>query len=371
MTVRKTIYCTVTNDLNQDQRMHRICSSLTKIGYEVCLVGRKKPSSPTLLDMPFRQIRLRCFFNKGFLFYAEYNMRLLIFLLFRVNPDIIYSVDTDTLAACGLAKRLKSKKMVFDAHEYFTEVPEVIHRPFVKWIWQMIEKNFIPMADECITVNQSLADLFSKKYDKPFIPIYNVPEKSEKHKAVKSDIKPYLLYQGMLNYGRGLEELMSAMPYINDMDLIIIGEGDISEKLKRLANESPAKDRIRFTGWLKPDDIKVITAGATLGINLLEPGSKSYYFSLANKFFDYMHAEVPSVNMDFPEYRAIISKYGVGLLISDLDKNEIADNINLLLSDHEKYSSMKSACRTACDMYNWDHEEKKLGKLMERLSERT
>ena len=154
--------------------------------------------------------------------------------------------------------------MVFDAHEYFTEVPEVIHRPFVKWIWQMIEKNFIPMADECITVNQSLADLFSKKYDKPFIPIYNVPEKSEKHKAVKSDIKPYLLYQGMLNYGRGLEELMAAMPYINDMNLIIIGEGDISEKLKRLANESPAKDRIRFTGWLKPDDIKVITAGATL-----------------------------------------------------------------------------------------------------------
>lgn len=66
--------------------------------------------------------------------------------------------------------------------------------------------------------------------------------------------------------------------------------------------------------------------------------------------------------MDFPENRAIITKYGVGVLISDLDKNEIADHINLVLRDQKKYTSMKSACRTACDVYNWDHEEKKTGK---------
>ena len=84
-----------------------------------------------------------------------------------------------------------------------------------------------------------------------------------------------------------------------------------------------------------------------------------------------MQAQVPCVHMDFQGYRAIVTKYGVGLLISDLDKNQIADHINLVLRDHEKYSSMKSACRVACDVYNWDHEEKKLGKLMESLSIRT
>ncbi len=371
MTVPKTIYCTVTNDLNQDQRMHRICSSFTNMGYDVCLVGRLKPSSPTLLDMPFQQIRLRCFFNKGFLFYAEYNIRLLLFLLFRANFDIIYSVDADTVAACGLTKLLKRKKMIFDAHEYFTEVPEVMHRPFVKWIWQMIEKIFIPLTDECITVNQSLADIFSKKYGKSFITIYNVPDKSDKYESVTSNIKPYILYQGMLNRGRGLEELIAAMPYIKDIDLIIIGEGDISQKLNMLANENTASDRIQFKGWLMPTEIKTITSGATLGINLLESESKSYYFSLANKFFDYMHAEVPSINMDFPEYRAIVTKHGVGLLISHLDKNEIANNINQLLGDQAKYAAMKAACRSACDIYNWDQEEKKLGKLTERLDVKT
>ena len=39
------IYCTVTNDLNQDQRMHRICSSMTQMGFDVTLVGRTKSNA--------------------------------------------------------------------------------------------------------------------------------------------------------------------------------------------------------------------------------------------------------------------------------------------------------------------------------------
>ena len=368
MTWPKTIYCTVTNDLNQDQRMHRICTSFIKMGYNVCLVGRLKPQSPALPVKPYLQVRLRCTFNKGFLFYAEYNFRLLIFLLFRVNPDIIYSVDTDTVAACALSKKLRSKKMIFDAHEHFSEVPEVINRPFVKRIWQIIEKIFIPWADECITVNKSLADLFTKKYNKLFTPIYNVPSKSDIHTPANLNTKPYLLYQGMLNRGRGLEVMIEAMPLINLVDLQIIGDGDISEKLKKQANESPAKNRISFTGWLPPSEIKSITAGATMGINLLDAESKSYYFSLANKFFDYVHACVPSVNMNFPEYRHIINQYKVGILISNLDKIEIAHSINALLKDESKYVSMKSTCSAANDVYNWENEEIKLKKLMEKLS---
>src|SRR5690242_13208129 len=43
------IVLTVTNDLNYDQRMIRICSSLASHGYQVLLVGRKMHASPPLL----------------------------------------------------------------------------------------------------------------------------------------------------------------------------------------------------------------------------------------------------------------------------------------------------------------------------------
>ena len=161
------------------------------------------------------------------------------------------------------------------------------------------------------------------------------------------------------------------MNFLDEFKLVIIGDGDIKMELKSYLASKSFSNNVEFKEAMLPEELKLWTSKAMFGLNLIENYSHSYYYSLANKFFDYMYAEVPSVNMDFPEYRAIITKYGVGVLISDLDKNEIADNINLMLRDQEKYSSMKSACGTACDFYNWDHEEKKLGKLMESLSERT
>ena len=70
-------------------------------------------------------------FNKGFLFYAEYNFRLFFLLLFS-KKDILLSNDADTLLANFLASKLQNKKLVFDSHELFSEVPELVEKPFVK-----------------------------------------------------------------------------------------------------------------------------------------------------------------------------------------------------------------------------------------------
>ena len=167
MSKGKIIYCLVTNDLNQDQRMHRICGSLQKIGYQPILIVRKKPYSPTLLSLPFAQVRLKCIFNKGFLFYAEYNLRLIKYLISH-RPELVYAVDLDTIMPAVLYKKLFSAKVIFDAHEYFTEVPELQHKLWSKKIWSTIEKISLPKVDLAITVNESLAALFSKNHRKTF-----------------------------------------------------------------------------------------------------------------------------------------------------------------------------------------------------------
>ncbi|HRB68220.1 MAG TPA: hypothetical protein PLO32_10550, partial [Chitinophagales bacterium] len=69
------IICTVTNDLVYDQRMQRICTSLQNNSYAVELVGRKLSNSPSLQAHNFQQTRLNCWFTKGVLFYAEFNIR--------------------------------------------------------------------------------------------------------------------------------------------------------------------------------------------------------------------------------------------------------------------------------------------------------
>ena len=76
-----TIYFTVTNDLTYDQRMNRICTSLAAHGYNVVLVGRRRKQSQPLRKEKYQQKRLRCWFQKGKVFYAEYNFRLFFYLL--------------------------------------------------------------------------------------------------------------------------------------------------------------------------------------------------------------------------------------------------------------------------------------------------
>jgi len=124
------IIFTVTNDLTYDQRMQRICGTLAANGFTVTLVGRNLPLSIPLESAVYEQKRLFCFFKKGFPFYAEYNLRLFVFLLFA-QYDAVCSIDLDTISAGCFATLIRRKKRVFDAHEYFTEVPELVPRPFV------------------------------------------------------------------------------------------------------------------------------------------------------------------------------------------------------------------------------------------------
>mgnify|MGYP000632638648 CR=1 FL=1 len=137
------IILTVTNDLAYDQRMIRICGSLAKAGHEVELVGRRRRGSPELPDMPYSQTRLPCHFEKGKFFYLEYNLRLFVFLLFR-RFDALCAIDLDTILPCLWASQLHRKPCLYDAHEYFTEVPEVTRRPRIRRIWEKVADYAIP-----------------------------------------------------------------------------------------------------------------------------------------------------------------------------------------------------------------------------------
>ncbi len=361
----KIIHCTVTNDLNQDQRMHRICNTLTDFGYEILLIGRAKLDSEQLLNLPFSQKRISCFFQKGAFFYAEYNVRLWWYLLTH-HQDIIYSVDTDTILPCTLVNLIKSKKMIFDAHEYFTEVPELKDKPMIKKIWDFIENNCIPHANLAITVNESLATLFSQKFKIPFYSIYNVPLYEPKEQSTVQ-ANQYILYQGVLNKGRGLEEMIDAMQHISVVTLVIAGEGDLSRELRRRTESLHLSNKIIFKGWQSPAALKKLTSGALLGLNLLDGNSENYYYSLANKFFDYMHAGVPSINMKFPEYERIINEFDVGYMLSNLSPSHLADQINQLVNDTGALDYKRKECAKAMQKYQWQNETVKLKRLMDLL----
>lgn len=346
--------------------MQRICRSLSKAGYNVELVGRELPDSPLLVQEPYVQKRLKCFVNKGKLFYVEFNLRLLFYLLFQ-KADAFCAVDLDTIVPVFIAGKLKSTKLTYDAHEYFTEVPEVVRRPAVQRVWKWVERTFVPKFDLAYTVSNGLSELFQQQLSVTFQVIRNVPAKPVTD--LSNSGKPttrYILYQGALNEGRGLENLIEAMKDI-PVPLKLAGEGDLSAQLRQQVAKLNLNDKVEFLGFVAPEKLKEITAQAAIGINILEPAGKSYYYSLANKFFDYVQAGTPQICIDFPEYRYVNEQYEVAVLIKNTSPNEIKTAVDRLLNDKTLYSLLQGNCSACAAAINWDTEEQKLLALYHEL----
>jgi glycosyltransferase involved in cell wall biosynthesis len=349
------IVFTVTNQLNYDQRMIRICTSLSQAGYDVTLVGVKNGNG-ALTEQPYRQKRLSCFFKKGFLFYAVYNIRLFFYLLFK-QCDTICCIDLDTMLPVFFAGRLRGKKLVYDAHEYFSQQKEIITRPGVYRVWHWIERTFVSKFKNGYTVSYSIAAAFEQLYKVRYAVVMNCTVL--KPLTSPGNRKKDILYQGAVNEARGLEQLIPAMKQI-DACLYIYGDGNFMTQCRELIAANGLEQKVFLKGKVLPAALEEITANAWLGINLVENNGLNQYYSLANKFFDYMHHAVPQVTMDFPEYRKINNEFEVALLIEDTSEQKIVNAVNQLIKDDALYLKLQQQCIKAREVYCWQKEEEKL-----------
>ncbi len=350
----------VSNDIQYDQRMIRIACSLQNEGYSIILVGRQKKSK-TIPAYPFRTQLLRCYFSTGVLFYLEFNLRLFLYLCSR-KREVIYAVDFDTLPATFLYHLMYSKPFVFDCHELFTEVPELQNHKIKKWMWDMVGKLAIPSATFSMTISESLAHYLSVKYGVNFVTIRNVPFK----KSIDTiDIEQrrknkWIYYQGMLHQGRGIDFLIKSMRELPSWTLLLAGDGDTSDELKALTKDLGLENQVIFKGMIQPEELIYMAKDAWIGINILENNSLSYYFSLANKTFDYIQARLPAIHINFPEYRILATE---NESISLLEKWEVAEFVAIIKNiweNENQYKNMVLAAEQAAEKYIWEKEEEKL-----------
>ena len=281
--------------------------------------------------------------------------------------DAICAIDLDTILPCYYVSKLKNIKRVYDAHEYFSQQKEIITRPAIYKIWHSIEKRYLPEFPHGYTVGDCISNEFKKLYGVNYEVIRNIPllkENTEVSLSVKNE--KIILYQGAVNEARGLEFLIPAMKNIEAV-LHIYGDGNFIEQTRLLIHANNLQSKVFMMGKLLPPELETITGKAYIGINLVENNGLNQYYSLANKFFDFIHAEIPQVTMRFPEYEKINDEYKVALLINEPDPSTIANAINTLLTDEKLYNVLQQNCLAAGKALNWQLEEIKLLAFYKKL----
>ena len=368
----KCAIVSVTNDLATDNRVARTCAVLQDLGYDVLLVGRKLPGSLPL-ERPYGTRRMRLLFNKGPLFYAEFNLRLFFLLLFS-RCTLLFSNDLDTLLANYQAARLRGKRLVYDTHEFYTEVPELVARPRVRSVWLAIERRIFPKLKHVITVNGSIANAYRERYGNEVQVVRNIPAPSELPPAPKRaaldlpEGKQILVMQGAgINVQRGAEEAVLAMRELPDCLLLIIGGGDAWPVLERMVREHGLQDRVRLLGKMPYARMMDYTRNADLGLTLDKDTNLNYRFSLPNKLFDYLHAGIPVLATDLPEVAAIVRGHDCGVVLPAADPAAIAGAVRALFADPERYAALRGNAIFAARELDGGKEVAKLRSILEGL----
>ncbi len=338
----------VTNDLLTDRRVMRHAEALREAGCEVILIGR-------------RQLAVRM--KRGWKFYAEYNVRLLWRLLWT-RCDVVWANDTDTLLACYIASRLKRLKLVMDAHELFPEVPELVGREKVKYVWETLERKLMPKCDAMLTVCQSIANHYRQKYGVEMNVVRNIQGESLEMKGERcAGAMKTLLYQGCVNKGRGVDWAIDALEWLEDCRLVIAGDGDLLEEMKAYARSKSWSDRVEFRGRLMPEKLDELTPQASVGLVMLEDMGLSYHFALPNRIGDFIAAGVPMVVSDLPEMAGVVRTFGVGAIMEGVGAKPLAEAVEKVLS-REWTEENFAAARADMD---WNNEKKKLTKIIDTI----
>ncbi len=367
---RKKIIVSVTNDIYTDQRVRRVCEFLVSHNYEVTLCGRQLKNSQPLPKTTYKTVRFKLPFTKGAKFYAIYNLRLFFYLLFH-KTDALLSNDLDTLLANSWAKKLKPNcKLYYDSHEYFIGVPELISKPKVQNFWLKIEQKYLPKTYKMYTVNESIADLYRKEYNKAVKVVRNISDiKKVNTSFTKKELglpedKHIIIIQGAgINIDRGAEEMIEAIKLLDDCVLIFVGDGDVVPILKAQVKKENLEQKVLFFGKRPYDELMNFTALSDIGVSLDKDTNINYRFSLPNKIFDYIHSNTPLLVSDLKEVKKIVEGYRIGLVVPNHQPQTIANAIKKMLDDKNLYQTFKNNTKIASKELTWENECKVLKEI--------
>jgi glycosyltransferase involved in cell wall biosynthesis len=363
----------VITDLETDQRVRKVCTWMQQQGYDLVVTGLKRPFSTQLQERPYTQNRLITRQQKGVLFYAEWQWKL-FWALRKLPSDVIYANDLDTLFPAWLAAKIHGAALVYDSHEWFTEVPELLNQPFKKWIWKKLEAFLVPKTAGRLTVNASIAQKLKEAHGFPFMVLRNVPnlvsiQANPALLPAAAQAKFCIVLQGNgINIDRGAEEAIRALHFLPDqVHLILVGAGDVFPLLPGLIEAEGLQNRVSLFHRMPYEQMMQLAASCQLGLSLDKNRSGNYLFSLPNKVFDYWMAGIPVLASNLPELQALIHETGAGVLCEAVEPKLIAQAILPVLESTTLHTDLCFKAKKAAALHCWDHEQQTLQQLFQNM----
>lgn len=350
-----------------DTRVTNLTNSLIEEGYEVKVIGFDwtTPDFKTVLGQTsiYKLVK-----KKNSIHYYLTFLTTLFRELIKTNSSIYIAEDIITLPVVTFVAKLKKAKLYYNSREFYAFLAGLRNKPKTQALIRILEKFFIKKVDVVFVTGDGDAEFLQDYYGINNtvvirnLPLFKNPTDAKDFRKLLNIPKSntILLYQGVILEGRGFEPLLKAMSKIHNCNLIVLGTGIFQEKYENLASELDIGDRVHFLGNIDQSKLINYTAGADIGVALIENISKSYYYALPNKLFEYIMAGLPVLTSDLPQMKKIVETFSVGKVASLENGNDLEKVLTEMISDKDKIEKFKKATINASSELNWQKEFEKV-----------
>jgi glycosyltransferase involved in cell wall biosynthesis len=288
----------------------------------------------------------------------------------KARPDIIHANDAMSLPVAIRAAQQTGAKVLFDAHEYSPgqRTNSLKRRVMVQPFLVYLIRQYAPLADAMITVEESIARRYEDEFGLQAAVIRNAPPYQQLpfHPTRPDHIQ--LIHHGGAMRDRLLEGMIEVVAladarYTLTFMLLPASDGYLDD-LKALADRL-APGRVSFRDPVAPADIARTINACDIGLFLLPPVSLSYAMALPNKFFEFIMAGLAVAIGPSPAMAASVNRYELGVVADTFAPRALADRLNALTA--ADIDAMKHRSLAAARDLNAENEMRKLHDIYARL----
>jgi glycosyltransferase involved in cell wall biosynthesis len=301
----------------------------------------------------------------------EWQLRAGLWMI-RRGPAVVNPHSLPVLPVAVLIRLLRRSRIIYDTHEL--ETHSINASPLRRVVGGAIEMVAIPLCSAVVVVGHAIGEWYSThRRGARVIVVRNVPHRSTQPPEPNDRLRRrfeiaedhfLFLYQGSINRGRSVELLLDVFADLPpDRHVVFLGYGELEQLVRDAAEVHP---NIHFHEAVPPTELLALTAGADVGICLIENACLSYYLSLPNKLFEYISAGVPVLASDFPEMRRLLEELEAGWLVA-VDRDAVV--ASLLEVDDSALSSRRDAALAGRATLDWDTEAAPLHQLYRELAD--
>ena len=389
----KNILIILDNEYNPDPRVQKhINCLLYDLEYEVHLVCTK--SNKTIEDQNHSKLFIYRILDqeKLFQYYKnrfEKEIQSVANIIFKNKIKNILANDHVCLEfSVKLKRKYKHLNIIYDAHEFIIGWPYYQYE--IKWvnylkgalvhkIFCFKEKINIKKTSFLITVSEGLQKEYLKLFPKiKSEVIRNIPPTFKnnptsiidyREKIGINEHQKILIHSGNLYYKDYIIDYLmkSISSFKEDWKILFLIKDTDRHRITNNPIYKKCSDKILLHEFVPYTELKEILSIGTAGLILnYKPEWKSHWHSLPNRIFDYIHANLPVLSSQQPEFEKLIYNYDIGITF------DIKKNIKTFISGFEKIiinqEFYKKKTEDASREITWEKEKEKFIQIIKSIN---